>query len=78
MGDKRPYKPRKPGVGRKPLKPDYDAAAIQQEQMQSMPLLKQNRDYLIKKLWKRWQKAVEALQSSQEVKMGAKLKENSK
>ena len=29
--DKRPYKPRKPGAGRKPLKPSYDAAAILQE-----------------------------------------------
>ena len=35
MGDKRPYKPRKPGAGRKPLKPDYDAAAILQEQIQA-------------------------------------------
>ena len=35
MGDKRPYKPRKPGAGRKPLKPDYDAVAILQEQMQA-------------------------------------------
>lgn len=34
MGDKRPYKPRKPGAGRKPLKPNYDAAAILQEQME--------------------------------------------
>ena len=34
MGDKRPYKPRKPGAGRKPLKPSYDAAAILQEQME--------------------------------------------
>ena len=98
MGDKRPYKPRKPGAGRKPLKPDYDAVAILHEQMQaavalynsnnslqtiadtlslnpikvrkllitqvfmnqklqmqSIPLLKQNREYLIKKHWKRWQ-----------------------
>ena len=31
VGDKRPYKPRKPGAGRKPLKPNYDAAAILQE-----------------------------------------------
>lgn len=35
MGDKRPYKPRKPGAGRKPLKPDYDSAAILQEQMEA-------------------------------------------
>ena len=35
MGDKRPYKPRKPGAGRKPLKPDYNAAAILQEQIQA-------------------------------------------
>ena len=33
MEDKRPYKPRKPGAGRKPLKPNYDAAAILQEQI---------------------------------------------
>ena len=88
----------KSGAGRKPLKPDYDAVAILQEQMQaavalynsnnslqtiadtlslnpikvrkllitagvyesetemqSIPLLKQNREYLIKKHWKRWQ-----------------------
>ena len=35
MGDKRPYKPRKPGAGRKPLKPDYDAVTILQEQRQA-------------------------------------------
>ena len=38
MGDKRPYKPRKPGAGRKPLKPNYDAAAILQEQMKGKRL----------------------------------------
>lgn len=31
MRDKRLYKPRKTGAGRKPLKPNYDAAAILQE-----------------------------------------------
>lgn len=35
MGDKRPYKLRKSGAGRKPLKPNYDAAAILQEQMKA-------------------------------------------
>lgn len=35
MGDKRPYKLRKPGAGRKPLKLNYDAAAILQEQMEA-------------------------------------------
>ncbi len=39
MGDKRPYKPRKTGAGRKPLKPDYNAAAILQEQMQAAVVL---------------------------------------
>ena len=39
MGDKRPYKPRKPGAGRKPLKPNYDAAAILQEQIQAAVVL---------------------------------------
>ena len=39
MGDKRPYKPRKPGAGRKPLKPDYNAAAILQEQIQAAVVL---------------------------------------
>lgn len=39
MGDKRPYKPRKPGAGRKPLKPNYDAAAILQEQIQAVVVL---------------------------------------
>lgn len=39
MGDKRPYKPRKPGAGRKPVKPDYDAVAILQEQMQAAVVL---------------------------------------
>ena len=39
MGHKRPYKPRNPGVGRKPLKPDYDAAAILQEQIQAAVVL---------------------------------------
>ena len=39
MGDKRPYKPRKTGAGRKPLKPNYDAAAILQEQIQAAVVL---------------------------------------
>ena len=39
MGDKRPYKPRKPGTGQKSLKPDYDAAAILQEQIQAAVVL---------------------------------------
>lgn len=39
MGDKRPYKPRKPGAGRKPLKPDYNAAAILQERIQTAVVL---------------------------------------
>ena len=42
MGDKRPYKPRKIGVGRKPLKPNYDAAAILQEQMEAAVALYTN------------------------------------
>ena len=42
MGDKRPYKPRKPGAGRKPLKPNYDAAAILQEQMEAVVALYTN------------------------------------
>ena len=42
MGDKRPYKPRKPGAGRKPLKPSYDAAAILQEQMEAAVALYTN------------------------------------
>ena len=39
MGDNRPYKPRNPGAGRKPLKPNYDAAAILQEQIQAAVVL---------------------------------------
>ncbi len=42
MGDKRPYKPRKPGADRKPLKPNYDAAAILQEQMEAAVALYTN------------------------------------
>ena len=42
MGDKRPYKPRKPGAGRKPLKPSYDAAAILLEQMEAAVALYTN------------------------------------
>ena len=42
MGDKRPYKPRKPGAGRKPLKPNYDAATILQEQMEAAVALYTN------------------------------------
>lgn len=42
MGDKRPYKPRKPGAGRKSLKPSYDAAAILQEQMEATVALYTN------------------------------------
>ena len=39
---KRPYKPRKSGAGRKLLKPDYDAAAILQEQMKAAVALYAN------------------------------------
>lgn len=42
MGDKRPCKPRKPGAGRKPSKPSYDAAAILQEQMEAAVALYTN------------------------------------
>ena len=35
MGEKRAYKPRKPGGGRKKLKPDYDAGKNLKEQMES-------------------------------------------
>ena len=35
MGKKRPYKPRKPGGGRKRLKPEYDAGKNLKEQMES-------------------------------------------
>ena len=35
MGEKRPYKPRKPGGGRKKLKPEYDAGKNLKEQMES-------------------------------------------
>ena len=33
MGEKRAYKPRKPGGGRKKLKPEYDAGENLKEQM---------------------------------------------
>ena len=39
MGNKRPYKSRNLGAGRKPLKPDYDAATILQEQMRAAVVL---------------------------------------
>ena len=39
MGNKRPYKSRKPSAGRKPLKPDYDAATILREQMKAAVVL---------------------------------------
>ena len=42
MGDKRPYKPRKPGAGRKPLKPGYDASVILREQMEAAVALYTN------------------------------------
>ena len=35
MGEKRPYKARKPGGGRKKLKPEYDAGKNLKEQMES-------------------------------------------
>ena len=35
MGEKRAYKPRKPGGGRKKLKPEYDAGKNLKEQMES-------------------------------------------
>ena len=34
MGEKRAYKPRKPGGGRKKLKPEYDARKNLKEQME--------------------------------------------
>lgn len=39
MGEKRAYKPRKPGGGRKKLKPEYDAGKNLKEQMESAVLL---------------------------------------
>ena len=39
MGEKRPYKPRKPGGGRKKLKPEYDAGKNLKEQMESAAAL---------------------------------------
>ena len=35
MGEKRAYKPRKPGGGRKKLKPEFDAGKNLKEQMES-------------------------------------------
>lgn len=39
MGEKRPYKPRKPGGGRKKLKPEYDAGKKLKEQMDAVVAL---------------------------------------
>lgn len=39
MGEKRPYKARKPGGGRKKLKPEYDAGKNLKEQMESVAAL---------------------------------------
>ena len=39
MGEKRAYKPRKPGGGRKKLKPEYDAGKNLKEQMESAVVL---------------------------------------
>ena len=39
MGEKRKYKPRKPGGGRKKLKPEYDAGKNLKEQMESAVVL---------------------------------------
>ena len=39
MGEKRAYKPRKPGGGRKKLKPEYDAGKNLKEQMESVVAL---------------------------------------
>ena len=39
MGEKRAYKPRKPGGGRKKLKPEYDAGKNLKEQMESAAAL---------------------------------------
>ena len=39
MGKKRAYKSRKPGGGRKKLKPEYDAGKNLEEQMESMVVL---------------------------------------
>ena len=39
MGEKRAYKPRKPGGGRKKLKPEYDAGKTLKEQMESAVVL---------------------------------------
>lgn len=36
MGEKRAYKPRKPGGGRKKLKPEYDAGKNLKEQLDAM------------------------------------------
>ena len=39
MGEKRAYKPRKPGGGRKKLKPEFDAGKNLKEQMESAVVL---------------------------------------
>ena len=39
MGEKRVYKPRKPGGGRKKLRPEYDAGKNLKEQMESVVAL---------------------------------------
>ena len=39
MGEKRAYKARKPGGGRKKLKPEYDAGKNMKEQMESVVAL---------------------------------------
>lgn len=39
MGEKRAYKPRKPGGGRKKLKPEYDAGKNLKEQMDNAVVL---------------------------------------
>ena len=45
MGDKRPYKPRKTGVGRKLLKANYDTAAILQEQVEAAMAIYTNNSF---------------------------------
>ncbi|MBV4131648.1 hypothetical protein [Holdemanella biformis] len=45
MGDKRPYKSRKTGIGWKPLKSNYDAAAILQEQVEAAMAIYTNNSF---------------------------------
>ena len=67
MGEKRAYRPRKPGGGRKKLKPEYDAGKNLKEQIQRLRTEKNQAFQPVKKDADNLQTVVSAVEESGDV-----------